>query len=113
MNGHILLSLDEFHFSKFVFGCFSQDGKEFLITPLIKNSQDVEIYDAITVTPPVLVFPWDPSKKANYHYHLEVGVLSGYLLRCTSSGGFDKKEFRPVETQGRIGLWQPFAAQKR
>ncbi len=49
-----------------------QSGYEFTITPIIKNQQDVEIYDPIRVAPPLLVFPWDPSRAHGYHYPLTV-----------------------------------------
>ena len=53
---------------------YVQSGYEFTIVPAIKNQQDVEIYDPIEVTPPVLVFPWDPIRKQGYHFPLKVFI---------------------------------------
>ena len=57
-----------------------QTGYEFTIVPAIKNQQDVEIYDPIEVTPPLLVFPWDPVRKEGYHYPLKVCFIQSGLL---------------------------------
>ncbi|CAC5367420.1 NUP210 [Mytilus coruscus] len=54
-----------------------KDGSEYAINPVIKQTQDVEIYDPIQVHPPLLYFPWDPVRETNHRYQLKATGGSG------------------------------------
>ncbi|XP_041366942.1 nuclear pore membrane glycoprotein 210-like [Gigantopelta aegis] len=54
-----------------------EDGSVYDIFPKIKGSQEVEIYDPISVTPPVLFFPWDPVTRCNHKYKIQASGGSG------------------------------------
>ena len=43
-----------------------------MISPEVKGSQDVEIYDPITVEPSYTLFPWDPSTRCQHNFTAKV-----------------------------------------
>lgn len=49
-----------------------QDGSEYNVSPALKQTQFVEIFDPIVVQPELLFFPWDPVKQASHRYQLRV-----------------------------------------
>ncbi|ELU01491.1 hypothetical protein CAPTEDRAFT_222865 [Capitella teleta] len=53
------------------------DGSEYFFDPVIEGSQDAEIYDAISVTPKLLILPWTPAALINYLYPLKAVGGSG------------------------------------
>ena len=57
---------------KTYFVLYYQDGSVYEVFPRIRGSQEVEIYDSITVTPPVLFFPWDPVSRCSHEYKIQV-----------------------------------------
>jgi len=52
--------------------CFYQDGSEFRLSPSVRQSQFVEIFDPIVVRPALLFFPWDPKTQVTHKYFLTV-----------------------------------------
>ncbi|XP_071543821.1 nuclear pore membrane glycoprotein 210 [Panulirus ornatus] len=50
------------------------------ITPPLKASQDLEIFEPIVVIPPRTVFPWDPLTEPTYSLNLTVRGGSGSVL---------------------------------
>ncbi|XP_014675942.1 PREDICTED: nuclear pore membrane glycoprotein 210-like [Priapulus caudatus] len=63
------------------------DGKEIKLKPPMKAAQEVEIFDPIVVTPPQLVFPWEPVNKGSYHYTLKASGGSGNFSWSSSDTG--------------------------
>lgn len=45
------------------------------ITPPLKTSEDLEIFDPLSVIPPRTVLPWDPVTKPMYSVNLTVSAL--------------------------------------
>ncbi|CAL1542005.1 unnamed protein product, partial [Lymnaea stagnalis] len=73
------------------------NGKEVAVSPEVKRSQDVEIYDPIIVTPELVVFPWDPLSRCIHKYTLQASGGSGeYVWSITDS------DVASVNTQGQI-----------
>uniref|UniRef100_A0A8C2CM22 Nucleoporin 210 n=1 Tax=Cyprinus carpio TaxID=7962 RepID=A0A8C2CM22_CYPCA len=53
-----------------------QAGSVHALSVPVHNEQDVEIYDPIVLTPPILTFPWQP-KEGAYQYTIKVTGGSG------------------------------------
>ncbi|KAL3841492.1 hypothetical protein ACJMK2_019630 [Sinanodonta woodiana] len=68
-----VIRLDELY----VFCMLCEDGSEYPITPSIKQTQFVEIFDPINVQPDLLFLPWDPVTKTAHHYQLQATGGSG------------------------------------
>ncbi|CAH1786082.1 unnamed protein product [Owenia fusiformis] len=90
-----------------------QDGTELPILPLIQNSQDVEIYDRISVKPPILVVPWDPITKATYSYQLQAEGGSGNYTWSSSNEKIGSVNVRGLVSSGVIGQTTVTAADMR
>ncbi|XP_071099780.1 nuclear pore membrane glycoprotein 210-like isoform X2 [Haliotis cracherodii] len=60
-----------------------EDGSEYAITPNVKGSQEVEIYDPIIVDPPELFFPWDPLSQCRHTYKIKASGGSGEYVWST------------------------------
>ncbi|XP_067655062.1 nuclear pore membrane glycoprotein 210-like isoform X1 [Haliotis asinina] len=60
-----------------------EDGSEYAITPNVKGSQEVEIYDPIIVNPPELFFPWDPISQCRHTYKIKASGGSGEYVWST------------------------------
>lgn len=60
-----------------------QDGSEFSISPSLRQTQYVEIFDPIVVVPELLFFPWDPVQQVRHHFLLKVSQgLVNHALLC-------------------------------
>ncbi|GFS06145.1 nuclear pore membrane glycoprotein 210-like [Elysia marginata] len=63
-----------------------QSGEEHAVKPEVKRSQDVEIFDAITVTPWQVFFPWDPVTRCVHRYTAQANGGSGeYIWSLTNT----------------------------
>ncbi|XP_061422874.1 LOW QUALITY PROTEIN: nuclear pore membrane glycoprotein 210 [Lethenteron reissneri] len=52
------------------------NGKSLALPQTISNQQEVEIFDPIVLQPPLLIYPWQPSR-VHYHYTLKAEGGSG------------------------------------
>ncbi|RUS72155.1 hypothetical protein EGW08_020082, partial [Elysia chlorotica] len=61
-------------------------GEEHAVSPEVKRSQDVEIFDPITVTPSQMFFPWDPVSRCVHRYSAQaVGGSGEYIWSLTDT----------------------------
>ncbi|GFN96241.1 nuclear pore membrane glycoprotein 210-like [Plakobranchus ocellatus] len=61
-------------------------GEEHVVKPEVKRSQDVEIFDPITVTPAQVFFPWDPVTRCVHRYMAQANGGSGeYIWSLTNT----------------------------
>jgi hypothetical protein len=56
-----------------------QDGTVYQLRPVVEGSQEVEIYDPVSVLPKLVVLPWDPLAKSIYNYQLKVSLLQSTI----------------------------------
>ncbi|KAK3608986.1 hypothetical protein CHS0354_020538 [Potamilus streckersoni] len=61
----------------YVFCMLCEDDSGYPISPSIKQTQFVEIFDPIKVQPDRLFLPWDPVSKTAHHYQLQATGGSG------------------------------------
>ncbi|XP_063400570.1 nuclear pore membrane glycoprotein 210-like [Mytilus trossulus] len=80
-----------------------KDGSEYAINPVIKQSQDVEIYDPIKVNPPLLYFPWDPVKETNHRYQLKATGGSGDYIWSSNNLDTTSVNVRGEITTSNLG----------
>ncbi|KAL5006223.1 hypothetical protein ScPMuIL_015029 [Solemya velum] len=86
------------------------DGSEFAITPSLKQSQEVDIFDPITVEPPILFFPWDPVSQANHQYPLKATGGSGEYVWSSSKIIVSTVNVKGEITTGYVGSTNVTAA---
>ncbi|XP_059163994.1 nuclear pore membrane glycoprotein 210-like [Physella acuta] len=65
-------------------GILDSNGKEQAVRPEVKRSQDVEIHDPITVTPQLVLFPWDPVSRCVHRFSAKAQGGSGEYVWSTS-----------------------------
>ncbi|VDI43866.1 nuclear pore complex protein Nup210, partial [Mytilus galloprovincialis] len=90
-----------------------KDGSEYAINPVIKQSQDVEIYDPIKVNPPLLYFPWDPVKETNHRYQLKATGGSGDYIWSSNNLDTTSVNVRGEITTSNLGKSTVTAADTR
>ncbi|KAH9518820.1 hypothetical protein Btru_006348 [Bulinus truncatus] len=69
-------------------------GKAQAVRPEVKQSQDVEIYDPITLTPVQVIFPWDPVTRCRHAFIVKATGGSGeyvWTVANTSVAAVDGK----------------------
>ncbi|XP_064601442.1 nuclear pore membrane glycoprotein 210-like [Liolophura sinensis] len=79
-----------------------QDGTEHPVTPVLRHSQEVEIYDPITVLPPVLYFSWSPVH-ISYQYQLKASGGSGEYVWSSSHSSISMVTVRGEISTGSVG----------
>nr|XP_045612932.1 nuclear pore membrane glycoprotein 210-like isoform X2 [Procambarus clarkii] len=79
-----------------------QVGKTILeITPPLKTSQDINIFDPITVIPPRTVLPWDPITKPLYALNLTaVGGSGSVMWRSSNTDVVGVSQMGVCKTKG-------------
>ncbi|XP_069952997.1 nuclear pore membrane glycoprotein 210, partial [Cherax quadricarinatus] len=60
------------------------DDKILEITPALKTSQEIEIFDPVKVIPPLTILPWDPITKPVYSFNLTAIGGSGGVIWSSS-----------------------------
>ncbi|XP_055899109.1 nuclear pore membrane glycoprotein 210-like [Biomphalaria glabrata] len=79
-----------------------KQGQEHAIRPEVKQSQDVEIYDPIVVTPALLIFPWDPVTRCHHRFVAKATGGSGeYVWTMTNTS------VATVDAKGKINTVGP------
>lgn len=63
------------------------DGTELELNPTLKTSADLEIFESITVTPPIQVLAWDPITQPRHEikYKAAGGVSSHHFSSSNTS----------------------------
>ena len=63
------------------------DGTELELNPVLKASADMEIFESITVTPPMQVLAWDPVTQPRHEikYKAAGGVSSHHFVSSNTS----------------------------
>jgi len=77
ISDEILLLTDKRYSYQYMF----QDGTVHKLVTAVEGSQEVEIYDLVSVIPKIVVLPWDASANSHYHYQLSVSIPGSIPMR--------------------------------
>ncbi|BFZ03901.1 hypothetical protein BsWGS_06940 [Bradybaena similaris] len=72
-------------------------GVEYTVSPQVRHSQNVEIYDPITVRPAAVVFPWDPASRCVHTFTARATGGSGDYIWSVR-----ETQVASVNTRGQI-----------
>ncbi|XP_048780768.2 nuclear pore membrane glycoprotein 210-like isoform X2 [Ostrea edulis] len=87
-----------------------EDGTEIEVSPAVKGSRSVEIFDPIRVRPEKLYFPWDPHSPTSHQYKLQVKGGSGEYVWSSSNVETTTVNVKGEITTGKRGEAQITAA---
>ncbi|XP_053384665.1 nuclear pore membrane glycoprotein 210-like [Mercenaria mercenaria] len=79
-----------------------QDGSEYNVSPTLKQTQFVEIFDPIVVQPELLFFPWDPVRQTSHRYQLRATGGSGdYMWSSNDAEVVTVNKYGEISTSAR------------
>ncbi|XP_053384697.1 nuclear pore membrane glycoprotein 210-like [Mercenaria mercenaria] len=79
-----------------------QDGSEYSVSPTLKQTQFVEIFDPIVVQPELLFFPWDPVRQTSHRYQLRATGGSGdYMWSSNDAEVVTVNKYGEISTSAR------------